>query len=344
MIQQHGGNISQLNDVLDFSANINPLGAPDRVKKAVIDCVSAIERYPDPYSTELRKKLAEHEGVSAENIVCGNGADDLIFRIVNVLKPKKALVCAPTFTEYSRALTENGSEVHEHFLAEDNCFAMSESFLAELGGGFDMCFICTPNNPTGCLIAPDVLKKLARKCAEKGTILVCDECFLGFVEGAERYSLACFLNENCIILKAFTKLYAMAGIRLGYAVCGNRSVAGMIQKIGQFWSVSALAQRAGIAALSEDEYVRKSRAYISEERRFLAAEMSALGVKVFDSAANFLLLKSCAGLAEKMIAEGILIRDCSNFSGLSDGFYRVAVRTHDENIRLISALGRCING
>lgn len=344
MIQLHGGNVSQLRDVLDFSANINPLGVPESVKEAVIGSASDIEKYPDPYCSELRNSLAAHEKTGYENTICGNGADDLIFRIVHAFKPKKALVCAPTFTEYSRALAEGGCEVCEHILAENGGFAMDECFLAQLDGGFDMCFVCTPNNPTGRLIAPKMLGKLARKCAENGTVLVCDECFLGFVEEGERFTLANFINEKCIILKAFTKLYAMAGIRLGYAVCGSSSAVEMIQKSGQFWSVSALAQTAGIAALSEEGYVCETRAYVTEERRFLAAEMSALGVKVFPSDANFLLFKSDAGLAEKMLAEGILIRDCSNFSGLTDGFYRVAVRTRDENIRLISALGRCVNG
>lgn len=343
MIQLHGGNIFRYRDILDFSANINPLGTPESVKKAVLEGLTDIEKYPDPYCSELRNSLAAHEKTGYENIICGNGADDLIFRIVHAFKPKKALVCAPTFTEYRRALAEVGCEVREHILAEDGGFAMDECFLAQLDGGFDMCFVCTPNNPTGRLIAPEMTEKLALKCAENGTLLVCDECFLGFVEGAERFTLANFINEKCIILRAFTKLYAMAGIRLGYAVCGIPDTAEMIRKSGQFWSVSALAQTAGIAAIAEEEYVRKTRAFIAEERRFIAAEMSALGVKMFPSDANFLLFKSGAGLAEKMLAEGILIRDCSNFSGLTDGFYRVAVRTRDENIRLISALGRCVN-
>jgi threonine-phosphate decarboxylase len=136
----------------------------------------------------------------------------------------------------------------------------------------------------------------------------------------------------------------MAGIRLGYAVCGSTHIAEMIQQSGQFWSVSALAQEAGIAALDETDYVRKTVRYITEERRFLAAELSKIGVKVYSGTANFLLFKSRTGLAEDLLSQGILIRDCTNFSGLTEGFYRVAVRTHEENIRLITALRRCLNG
>ncbi|MDO4864132.1 MAG: pyridoxal phosphate-dependent class II aminotransferase [Ruminococcus sp.] len=344
MTQQHGGNISQHQDILDFSASINPLGITESVKNAILENISDVGSYPDPYCTELREKLAEHEGVSAENIVCGNGADDLIFRIVHAIKPRKALVCAPTFSEYGRALAEVGCEICEHFLNEKDGFKVTESFLDSLDNTLDICFICTPNNPTGQLIPRDILEAIVRKCSENSTILVCDECFLGFVEGAEKYSLVNFTNENCMILKAFTKLYAMAGLRLGYAVCGSSQIAEAVQNSGQFWSVSALAQKAGIAALDESGYVRRTRTHIAGERRFLAAELRSLGVKVYDSAANFLLFKSDAGLAEKMLAEGVLIRDCSNFSGLTDGFYRIAIRTHEENTQLIAALGRCING
>ena len=344
MIQQHGGNIGQLSNILDFSANINPLGTPESVKKAVAETVCDIEKYPDPYCTELLDRLGKHERISAENIVCGNGADDLIFRIVHAFRPERALICAPTFSEYSRVLSETGCEIQEHILDEELDFELGESILTNLERSLDMCFICTPNNPTGRLIAPEILAKISVKCLENNIILVCDECFMGFVEDSENYSLRQFLNEKCIILKAFTKLFAMAGIRLGYAVCGSSRIAERIQQSGQFWSVSALAQTAGIAALDETEYVNKTVRYITEERRFLAAELAKIGVKVYDGAANFLMFRSRIELAEELLAEGILIRDCANFSGLTEGFYRVAVRTHDENIRLINAVRRCLNG
>lgn len=344
MIQQHGGNIGQLKDILDFSANINPLGTPDSVKKAILGSIADIEKYPDPYCRELRGKLSKHESISADNIVCGNGADDLIFRIVHALRPKKTMVCAPTFSEYSRALTEADCEICEHILTEDSGFDLDRDILPKLDSSLDMCFICNPNNPTGRLIAPEILESVAAKCSDSGIVLVCDECFIDFVSSGGRYSLQSFMNDSCIILKAFTKLFAMPDIRLGYAVCGSSALAERIQQSGQFWSVSNLAQRAGTAALDEAEYVLKTREYMAYERRFLSAELSSLGVKVFDGAANFLLFKSRKGLAEELLAEGILIRDCSNFRGLSEGFYRVAVRTHEENIRLLNAMRRCLNG
>ncbi|MBE6863803.1 MAG: threonine-phosphate decarboxylase [Ruminococcus flavefaciens] len=344
MIQQHGGNAYSLKNILDFSANINPLGMPESVKEAIAASISEIEKYPDPDCTELRKKISVHEDISVDRIICGNGADDLIFRIVHALKPRKAFVCAPTFTEYTRALYEVGCKITEYHLSEQNCFDVTADILTFIDKCFDLCFICNPNNPTGRLITPEILGKLSKKCQESNVVLVCDECFLDFVTESEKHSLRNFMNGNSVILKAFTKLYAMPGIRLGYAVCGSTELAEKIRNSGQFWSVSSVAQKAGITALNENNYVHKTMEYIASERAFLSTELQGLGIKVYDSAANFLLFKSDKGLAEKLLAGGILIRDCSNFSGLSDGFCRIAVRTHSENKQLIEALRRCMNG
>ncbi|MCR4638111.1 histidinol-phosphate transaminase [Ruminococcus sp.] len=344
MIQQHGGNIGQLSDILDFSANINPLGAPESVKTALSASIECIEKYPDPYCGQLCEKIGVFEKISDDNIVCGNGADDLIFRIVHAFKPKKALICAPSFSEYSRALSEVSCEIGEYALLEENSFDIGEDILTRLDNSLDMCFICTPNNPTGRLISSELLEKITIKCEENNIILVCDECFLGFTGDSESYSLRSFLNGKCIIIKAFTKLCAMPGIRLGYAICGSTSIAERIRESGQFWSVSAIAQAAGIAALDEEGYVQETVGFIRAERSFLFSELIKLGVKVYDSAANYLLFKSKIGLAEELLRCGILIRDCENFRGLSGGFYRIAVRTHEENIRLITALRRCLYG
>ena len=344
MIQLHGGNISRIENILDFSANINPLGMPESVRAAVAECAGDIEKYPDPYCNDLRDKLAENENFPAENIVCGNGADDLIFRIAHAYKPQKALVCTPSFSEYRRALTETGCEVAEHRLYEEKDFELSADILDSLDRTVDICFLCTPNNPTGRLIAPEILQAVSGKCAQNGTLLVCDECFLGFAESSEKYSLREHLSGNAVILKAFTKLYDMPGIRLGYALCSSNSIAERIESSGQFWSVSAPAQKAGIAALGDSAYLSQTVRYIAGQRRFLADELKNMGIRVFDAAANFLLFKSNAGLCEKMLEQGILIRDCQDFSGLTASFYRIAVRTREENLRFLAALRRCMNG
>ncbi len=340
MKQEHGGNMAG-RGLMDFSVNLNPLGMPESVRRAVIASAESWERYPDPDCRELTEKLSEREGVPPGNIVCGNGAADLIYRFVHAFKPKKAVICAPTFGEYPKALAEAGSEIREHFLAEEDGFGLTYRILDELDGGVDTLILCSPNNPTGRLVPPDLLKRIAETCLRRGITLFCDECFIGFAENGGERSLKRFMNEKCIVLKAFTKLYAMAGLRLGYALCGSAETAEKLRRSGQYWSVSSAAQAAGKAALSECGFAEKTVSLISAERRFLLDSLDDLGFKTFSSEANFLLFKGGKGLDDRLLREGFLIRNCDSYSGLGEGFFRIAVRGHSENEKLINALGRC---
>lgn len=346
MNHEHGGDIYNYNnnDIVDFSANINPLGMPERVKDAVIKSAYLWEKYPDPQCRELRKILSRAENIPIENIVIGNGADDLIYRIFYSFKPKKAIICQPTFGEYEKAAEETECTVCRHFLKEENDFKLTSDILKMLTPDADILFLCSPNNPTGQLIPIELLKRISEKCMENNILFVFDQCFMEFAENGETYSLIRCINNNSIILKAFTKLYAMAGLRLGYALCGNDNNAEKIRQSGQFWSVSVPAQAAGIAAVKEKEYVCKTVGYVKREREFLKSGLQKYGIKVFPSAANYLLFKADKGLDDKLIDKGILIRNCGNYEGLGDGFYRIAVRTHEENKLLLSAVGGCING
>lgn len=337
MSYTHGGDIYSREVELDFSANLNPLGIPEAVRAAAAfaDC----EHYPDPRCAALSRAISEYEKIPTENIVCANGAADVIYRIVGAFRPKRALVCAPTFSEYEKALGEWGCAVSHHFLCEKNGFALAEDILPKISAGVDMLFLCSPNNPVGNVIEPRILERVLRKCRDAGTVAVVDECFLDFVENG--FSAKNFLSENVVVIKAFTKICAMAGLRLGYALFGESRRAAAVRDCGQPWSVSAPAQSAGVAAvsvLSGTDFLGRTRALISEERGFLAGELTRLGIEVFPSSANFLLLKSAENLAQILIKRGIAVRRCSDYLGLGEQFFRIAVRTHKENERLISAL------
>ena len=184
MKQVHGGNVFGMGEILDMSANINPLGLPERVHEAVISSSSEWEKYPDPFCTELCEKLAEKLGISAENIVCGNGAADLIYRLVHKFKPKKAVILAPTFGEYPKALAEVGCDISRFYLSEADGFEVDDGFAEMLDSTVNMAILCSPNNPSGRLIRSQVLERIAEKCAELDIILVVDECFSGFAENA----------------------------------------------------------------------------------------------------------------------------------------------------------------
>ena len=334
----HGGNIYKHTHLLDFSANINPLGMPDSVREAIVHSAADCMHYPDPDCTVLIQEIAKHEQISTAKIVCGNGAADLIYRIVRAVQPKQALICAPTFSEYRDALHEIGCNVIEYPLDDAQQFVLDDRFLRALFNNLDMIFLCTPNNPTGKLIDPDLLKKIAAYCSKNQIILICDECFLRFCAHAETYSLRPYLYANCIILNAFTKLYAMPGIRLGYALCGSEQLAEKIRNTGQFWSVSVPAQAAGIAALNESGWIENTVAYVSSERCRLTNNLRESGVFVYDGTANFLLLKSHINLVSDLEQREILIRSCNDFSGLSKEHFRIAVRTISENNVLLSAV------
>lgn len=344
MIREHGGNIFQYKNVIDFSSNLNPLGMPDNVKKAVMSSADFWECYPDPDCTELVKKLSEYENISDKNIVCGNGADDLIFRAVHALRPKKAVLAVPSFSEYEKALKEVDCEICRYFPDECIGFVLDSGILNMLDSDVDMVILCSPNNPTGRIISTALLEKISEICCRKNIILICDECFLEFAENGCEYSLRNYFNEKCIILKAFTKIFAMAGLRLGYMICGSEFLAQKIKNSGQYWSVSSPAQTAGIAAIDEKDFIKKTAEYVKKERIFLAENLSELGVTVYPSEANFLLLKTEFCFADKMLGKGILVRSCSNYVGLNENFFRIAVRTHEENMQLIEAVRRCVNG
>ena len=339
----HGGNDLALDVELDLSANLNPLGMPENVREAVIASAGECENYPDPFCRELRRRLAEHTGVSAENIVCGNGADDLIYRIAGGLKLRRVLICAPAFGEYRKAFEENGCHVSEYILDEKKDFALGEEIFPEISKA-DMIIAAAPNNPSGQVIDPSMVRKIAESCMKNGTFFLCDESFMGFVREGNELTALNVLNDKVIVLRSFTKLFAMAGLRLGYAVFGSREAAEKTACAGQYWSVSAPAQAAGIAALGENGYTERSIISICKERSFLSEELTAMGLKVYPSYANFILFRAPETLGELLLKEKILIRCCGDYSGLDGGFFRVAVRSREENQRFAAEVRRVLNG
>lgn len=329
---------------LDFSANVSPLGVPQGIKEAITAAAEIADRYPDPLCRSLCRKLAAHEQVSESDVLCGNGAADLIFRAVLAQKPKKALLPAPTFAEYEAALTACGCQVEYYFLREENDFRLDEGFLQAIIPGIDMVFICEPNNPTGVSSPREFLLRVAEQCSRCGALFMLDECFGDFLEKPETHTLKNTLSEfpNLVILKAFTKLYAMAGVRLGYALCANGELLKKMREAGQPWAVSSLAQAAGEAALDETAYVENVRKMVMQERPWIMEQLTNLGMRVVPGEANYLLFHCPISLIQPLRQRGILLRSCSNYHGLDENWYRTAVRTHEENICLIQALNEVV--
>lgn len=331
-------------DALDFSANVSPLGLPAGVAAAITNALPTADRYPDPLCRQLRAALAGAEGVPADWILCGNGAADLIFRLALAVRPRRALLPAPTFAEYEAALQTVGCAVQRVFLREENEFAVTEKFIDAVTPETDIVFLCQPNNPTGQVTPPALVERLVRRCAECGAVLVVDECFLDFLPDRDAWTAKQLLRDapQLIILKAFTKLYAMAGVRLGYALCGDAALLEKMRGAGQPWAVSSLAQAAGLAALQETAYAGAVRALIAEQRPRMAAGLRALGLRVMDGQANYLLFRATPDFGEKLRRRGAVVRSCANYPGLDAAWYRTAVRTAEENTRLLQIMGEIL--
>lgn len=346
-------------DPLDFSMNVNPLGIPEGVAKAITDAGKKADRYPDPECRRLRKALSEHEGVPREWICCGNGAADLIDRIAlafyegDMQHGSCAIITAPTFSEYEEALRRCRWRVERLELAEEDGFEITDEKVAELEKRLGenreerkMVFLCEPNNPTGQVSDPSILEAIVKLCHSNGVLLVVDECFNGFLEDPEKHSLKTFLGDypDLVILRAFTKFYGMAGVRLGYCLCSNQKKLEVIRGAGQPWNVSFIAEEAGIAALKEKEYVDETAALIGRERVRLKDSLERIGISKVYGEANYILFRlPREGMlpdefSEAMRREGILVRDCRNYPGLEKGWFRVAVKKEEENDRLIRAL------
>lgn len=345
---EHGGDIySQTeskrgNQFIDFSANINPLGLPSGVKKAIKQALNKCIHYPDPFCRCLREATANFLNLPNEYFFFGNGADDVLFRLSLALKPQTALLLAPTFADYEKSLKTVNCNIKYYNLQEKNAFEPQQDILEKIDRDISLVVICNPNNPTGQLIKKSLLEQILEKCHSVGAFLLIDECFMDLVSEKKAYTLMNMLKyyPKLIILKAFTKTYAMPGIRLGYCLNSNKELHMQLYENGQDWSVSVLAQEAGIAALQENKYLQNSLRLINTERTYLIKQLTTIGAKVYGSEANyiFFFLDSPQNLEKKLRMQGYLIRSCANYHNLRQGYYRVAVKTRVLNRGLIKAI------
>lgn len=340
----HGGNIYGNEIEYDFSVNLNPLGPPDAVREALAAALNHVEEYPDPEYRELRRELANYRQLAEEQLVLGNGASELIPGIIRALAPKTCMVTAPCYSGYETALkaAAPSCRIHRIFLREEDDFTLPENICQEIARVKPNLLILTnPNNPNGKRISANCLREIAGACRTAGTVLLMDECFLA-LSGGDEDSLIHRIGEEglppTVVLRAFTKTFAIPGVRLGYAVCSG-SLAVRIQRELPEWNLSVFAQYAGLAALEPSGYIAASVEMIAREREYLLEELEKLGLRVFPSDANYILFQSRdRELHQKLLDKGILIRDCRDYHGLTAGFYRTAVRTHRENTALLRCL------
>jgi threonine-phosphate decarboxylase len=351
----HGGNVFEVarqlgvapDDIADFSASINPLGLSSMVRKAIIRSMDSLVHYPDSSHTELKQALAGHHGLSPAQIVVANGSTELIYHLPVMLHGTRALIVSPSFSEYVRALGQQHWDARYFILNhEDNFLLDLEALAHTLAGGYDALYFCNPANPGGTLYPLEIIEQVYSLCIASGTFLVLDEAFMDFCEAAsaKRFMVK---GDNGMVLRSMTKFFGIPGLRLGYAIA-NSTLAERLDAMGGPWSVNTLALAAGVAALQDTEHNRLTIEYIRQERSNLLDRLSELKqLKVYPSSANFLLAEITGGMSatelrDLLIPQRLLIRDCTNFMGLTPQFFRIAVRTKEENERLVGALKRIL--
>ena len=359
----HGGNIykifreKNIDKILDYSSNINPYGLPENLKKEIFEKLFVLERYPDPDYIELREKIAEKNNLNIENIIVGNGATEIIFLFMKILSPKKVLIVSPTFGEYERAikastLANNNLEINYFELKEAENFVLNiKNLETELENNYDLLILCNPNNPTGQFLKLKKLEEILKICEQKNTKLFVDEAFVEFVEDWENESIINSKEnkENLFVIRAFTKFFAIPGLRLGYGICFNNNLLKKMLEKKEPWSVNNIADLVGKTVLDDENYIQKTKEWIKDQKKYMYENLNKIeGLRAYKTEVNFILLKiednllekglDVKNLRKKMLEKGILIRDASNFIYLNKHYFRLAIKDKLNNEKVIETL------
>jgi threonine-phosphate decarboxylase len=348
----HGGDVDgwarsaglAAGDILDFSASINPLGPPVSARKAFVKSYGEISRYPDPYGAKLKEALAERHGMNPAEVLVGNGSTQLIYLLCAALRPRKALIVGPAFSEYANALALAGAEIRTLPLCADDGFRFStDRLMAAWENDCDIVFLATPNSVTGRLIPKAEIEKIARAAFARKSLVVVDEAFIDFVE-VESGKILVRQNPYLIVLRSLTKYFALPGLRLGYLLA-EASRTTQLAAYQEPWSVNGPALNVALACLQDASFTTKTKRWLERERQFLADRLNAIEeLHAFASRTNFLLVKiEKAGvdtpqLRSFLLGRRILVRDCASFAGLGGDYFRVAVKRRKDNLRLLAAL------
>lgn len=349
---KHGGHIRSFVEesghmeasLVDFSANINPLGPPDWIRSVVSSNLEYIDRYPDPDCLELRRVLAGKYSRDIREILVGNGSTELIYLAPKAGGKSRAIIPIPSYLDYDLACKAVGLEISYVELSEDNNFLLDPKRLEKLLQGNEIVYLGHPNNPTGAPLPYEDMVELINNRPD--TLFIIDEAFVDLSVGLESFSR--LKADNLVVLISMTKSFAIPGLRLGTAIAG-KGVSKAMMALQQPWSVNNLAQAIGVKAVNDSEYIAKSKQFVDDQRKELEKELSKFPeFKVFPSSVNFILLKilrddiDSSVLCERTLSNAVPIRNCDNFRGLDSRFVRVAVRTSDENQRLLSALNNAV--
>ncbi|MCC0727817.1 aminotransferase class I/II-fold pyridoxal phosphate-dependent enzyme [Clostridioides sp. ZZV14-6045] len=342
----HGANVDEMaklygkdpKEIIDFSSNINPKVLPN-LEKYILRGLDECRNYPDINYTNLRKNISKYININPNFIIPGNGATEIIYLLMKSIKKRLAII-NPTFSEYRRSAKLNNIDIIDLELDSNNNFKLDIDTVKNKIEKFDSLFICNPNNPSGNV---QDLKELVCLLNENNKMLIIDETFMEFVENENEYSLVKYIesNKNIFIIKAVTKFFGMPGLRLGYGLTSNSKIMDKIYEYKEPWTINSFADMLSNFIFEDKDYIRNSKEFYIKERKYMLQELKDIrNIKVYDTDANFILIKLYKKIADELKKDlfkrgNILVRDASNFIGLDDSFIRIAIKYHEDNKILI---------
>jgi Histidinol-phosphate/aromatic aminotransferase and cobyric acid decarboxylase len=333
-------------NIINFSANVNPLGISKRLKDALAQNIDVIGRYPDRHYITLRKSIATYTGTDFNHILVGNGSTELISLVIQIKQPKNCLLLGPTYSEYERELELARCHIAHYNLKEHDDFQFNfTDFENKLSPTLDMIILCNPNNPTSTCIGKQDLEKLLNICKQYHILVMIDETYIEFAPQMENITAASFISryDNLVVLRGVAKFFASPGLRLGYALMGDLDLLNQINEQKNPWSINSLAEYAGTIMFSDEEYITKTRDFINTELDFMYQALKKLPkLKVYKPIANFILVRlknetaSGKDFFEFCIKRGIMIRDCSTFHSLEGDYVRFCIMNTNDNRKLLA--------
>lgn len=335
-------------EIISFSANVNPLGVSPLLKKTLAEKIDVITTYPDREYTALRRCIASYTGSEADNIIVGNGSTELISLFIQIEHPKKALILGPTYSEYEREISlGNGTTLYFPLREADDFHLDVEGLKEQLNESLDLLVICNPNNPTSTAIGLNDMRSILDICKQYDIFVMVDETYVEFADNYQDITAVSLTNyyNNIIILRGISKFFASPGLRLGYAITGNRDLLKAINTRKNPWTINSLAEVAGELMFSDTNYIEKTRQLISSERKKIVQQLSAIdSIKVYEPTANFVLFRilkeqiTSDMVFEYAIKQKMMVRDCSTFPFLDHKYVRFCFMSPQMNQKLIQCL------
>ena len=334
--------------IVSFGANVNPLGLSENLKAKLAQNLDILSSYPDRNYTSLKRVIGSYCNVAPEHIIVGNGSTELISLLIHSVAPRKALLLSPTYSEYERELELVGCRLDYYNLQKENEFQLSlDDFCNEIKKGYELVIICNPNNPTGSALTNDQIDYVLSVCEDCNSFLMIDETYVEFAPEVSNISATSLVekHQNLMVLRGTSKFFAAPGLRLGYGATSNQKFLQTLLEKQNPWSLNSLAAFAGELMLTDKEYIKETREFISNERsKMIEALSNCKSIRVYPSYANFILVEilndniTSSDAFDLFMKRGLMVRDCSSFAALNGEFFRFCIMSSEDNKRLIEAI------